>query len=94
MTDHPEYLRERVAAVLEALSNLWGATDYPESRVIANYTETELKAFLGQWIHVRKAGNEIFDGIRAAHPDLPGWDPIQKEKPVDQRLSDAEGTPA
>lgn len=94
MSEDPAYMRERAAAVLKALGGLWSATDYAESRLIENYTEAELKAFLGEWIHVRKACNEIFDQIRAAHPDLPGWDPIQKDKPVDERLSDAEGTSA
>ena len=42
-----------------------------------------MKAFLGQWIFIKKACDEIFDAIRAAHPDLPGWAPIQGEKPIE-----------
>lgn len=77
------YERERAKEVTYAISSLWAATDYPESREISNYSEDEMKAFLGQWIFIKKACDEIFDAIRAAHPDLPGWAPIQGEKPIE-----------
>jgi hypothetical protein len=79
----PSYERERAQEVMHAISSLWGATDYPEAHLISNYTEEELKAFLGQWIHIRNACDEIFAAIRAAHPELPGWAPIQGEKPIE-----------
>ncbi len=79
--------------VIEALDGFWSSTDYPESRDISLYTDDEIKRFLGEWIHVRKAGDEIFDRIRRSRPELPGWDPIRKDVPVERRLADAEPPP-
>ena len=87
------YERERVREVVQALDRLWSATDYPEARNISQYSEDELKQFLGEWIHVRKACNRIFEKIRESRPELPGWDPMGKEVPVEQRLADADGPP-
>ena len=86
------YGRERVRVVVEALDRLWFATDYPEARDLSQYTEDELKQFLGEWVHVRKACNRIFDKIRESRPGLPGWDPSGKEVPIEQRLADADGS--
>jgi hypothetical protein len=83
------YARERAEAVTAALDALWSATDYPEARDINVYTENDLKLILGEWIHVRKAMNALFDKIREAHPDLPGKDPIGGEQPIEKRLADA-----
>jgi hypothetical protein len=79
--------------VVGALDHLWYATDYHESREVSLYTDEEMKRFLGEWIQVRKAGNEIFDKIRRSRPDLPGWDPIGKDLPVEQRLARADEQP-
>ena len=89
-----EYARERAQDFLDALGNLWSATDHPEWQDISLYTDDEIKAVLGEWIHVRKACDAMFDRIRTARPELPGWDPIQKDRPVDERLAEADGSSA
>ncbi len=85
------YVREITQRFLEALGELWSATDYREATEFERYSDDELKVILGEWIHVRTACERLFENIRRARPDLPGWDPIGKEKPVDVRLRDAEG---
>ena len=84
MASEQSYERERATDFLDSLSRLWIATDYPEWRDLSLYSDDELMAILGQWIHVRRAVDGMFDAIRTARPELPGWDPIQGEKPIDQ----------
>ena len=86
------YEDERISEVLAALDRFWYATDYGESRDVSLYSDEQMKRFLGEWIHVRKAGNEIFEKIRKAHPELPGLDPFGREISVEQRLKDADQT--
>jgi hypothetical protein len=83
------YERERAKELLYAVDALWSATDHPEHGDIALYTDEELMTILGEWLHVRKACDALVDRIRAERPDLPGWDPIQKKRSVEDRLRDA-----
>ncbi len=78
------YEQEVVDRLLRALGDLWHATDYPEATMLSLYTDEELKAILGQWIHIRRVGDALFNKIRESRPDLPGWTPILGERPVDE----------
>ena len=83
-----DYAHEVRQRMLEALSDLWSATDHREATELDGYTDRELKEFLGRWVHVRRACNAFFQKIRDTRPDLPGWDPISEEKPVEERLQE------
>ena len=76
--------------MIEALNGLWQTTDYSEAGDPNNYSAEERMKFLGEWIHVRKACGRLFGETRRLDPDFPGWDPIRKSVPVDQRLREAQ----
>ncbi len=76
--------------LIASLDQLWYATDFAEAGDPRNYSLEERMKFLGEWIHGRKACNRLFDAIRLAHPELPGWDPIGKSIAVEERLRNVE----
>lgn len=78
-----DYARKRAVAFVDALDRLWGETDHPEWKEMSLYSHEELMQILGEWEHVRKALDAFAVRIKASYPGIPGWDPIQGQRPLE-----------
>ena len=76
------YEREVAERFLRALDDLWSATDYREAQDISWYEDDELKKILGEWEQIRRVCDYIYIKIRDGYPELEGWDPIRKDRPL------------